>query len=245
MKFNPDVGRIVAAPHLDRVEKIMKEAENDPNTKIEFGGSNYIQKEERYVPPTVYSNPSPNLTIINEEIFAPILPIISFKNFDEVIHNHILKRDKPLAIYYFGSKGANYDRIRDQTSSGNCTLNDLLLQTLAIDLGFGGVGGSGYGRYGGYEGFKQWSNQKSVVEKKQQNFFPVTYFCAPWDENKQKLIPALLSGLWIKQNGTLYLILKLICAYYAFNLLFTEMGDCQLRKDMYSYLVDFLIPYTK
>lgn len=105
MKFNPDVGKIVALPHLDRVEKIMKEAENDPGTKIEFGGSNYIQREERYVAPTVYSNPPATSNILNEEIFAPILPILTFKNFDEVINDHILKRDKPLAIYYFGSKG--------------------------------------------------------------------------------------------------------------------------------------------
>jgi aldehyde dehydrogenase (NAD+) len=108
MKYTPDVGRIIASWHLDRVEKIMKEAESDPNTKIEFGGSEHIYKEDLYVAPTVYTNVSPTSAIMNEEIFAPILPIASFRNFDDVINEHILSRGKPLAIYFFGKNNENY-----------------------------------------------------------------------------------------------------------------------------------------
>lgn len=103
---------------------------------------------------------------MKEEIFGPILPIITFKDFDKVVDENIKKRDKPLAIYYFGSNSSkNYQRILNSTSSGACVTNDILTQTVETDLGFGGVGGSGMGRYGGYEGFKQWSNPKAVVEK--------------------------------------------------------------------------------
>ena len=75
-------------------------------------------------------------------------------------NKHILKKGKPLAIYFFGNifNNQNYKDILEKTSSGNVTANDILSQTVAIDLGFGGVGGSGMGRYGGYEGFKNWSN---------------------------------------------------------------------------------------
>lgn len=245
MRYTPDVGRIVASFHLDRVEKIMKEVESNPNTKIEIGGSEHIYREDLYVAPTVYSNPPADSAVMTEEIFAPILPIVTFKNFDDVVNQHILSRGKPLAIYYFGARGANYDRIRDCTSSGNCTLNDILFQTLAIDLGFGGVGASGYGRYGGYEGFKQWSNPKSVVEKVQLNIWPITYFAAPWDETKQAFIRTLFKGLWLKQNFILGGIVKLIALYFGVHLLLGEMGDCQLRKDMFSAMVAFLLPYTK
>ena len=112
--------------------------------------------DDRYVSPTVVLNPSNDSKIMEEEIFGPILPIIPFVDFQQdVIESNILQRSKPLAIYYFGSTSSkNMQDLVDKTSSGNVTANDILLQTLAIDLGFGGVGGSGMGRYGGYEGFK-------------------------------------------------------------------------------------------
>lgn len=168
MKYNPDVGKIIASFHLDRIESILKEVEKDSKCVTELGGSKHLYKEDLYLTPTVYTNPPLNSIMMTEENFAPILPIVSFVDFDEVIQKHIFTRGKPLAIYYFGSQsgsGSNYQKILNTTSSGNVTLNDILFQTLAIDLGFGGVGNSGMGRYGGKEGFKQWSNPKAVVEK--------------------------------------------------------------------------------
>ena len=79
---------------------------------------------------------------------------------------HIHKRDKPLAIYYFGNKdGANFKKLLNETSSGNITANDVLHHATEIEFGFGGVGMSGHGRIGGYEAFKMWSNGKSVSKK--------------------------------------------------------------------------------
>ena len=93
-----------------------------------------------------------------------------------------MNKGKPLAIYFFGNifNNQNYKDILDKTSSGNVTANDILTQTVAIDLGFGGVGSSGMGRYGGYEGFKNWSNQKSIVEKLQLNIWPINYISPPY-----------------------------------------------------------------
>jgi len=103
---------------------------------------------------------------MENEIFGPILPVLSFKSFDEVIKDHVNARGKPLAIYYFGNTSSrNYKRLEEETSSGALSANDIMTQVLSVDLGFGGVGTSGMGRIGGRDGFKQWSNQKAVVQK--------------------------------------------------------------------------------
>lgn len=79
-----------------------------------------------------------------------------------------------MAVYYFGkaSGNKNKERLMDETSSGAFLVNEVMLQMVNHEFGFGGVGGSGYGRYGGYEGFKQWSNPKSVMIKPAMNMYP-------------------------------------------------------------------------
>ena len=102
--------------------------------------------------------------MMTEEIFGPILPIISFKDFDEVINVHIKSKGKPLAIYYAGNaESHNFKRIADETSSGNISSNDSLFYASNPDIGFGGVGLSGMGKIGGPDSFKMFSNQKSIV----------------------------------------------------------------------------------
>lgn len=92
---------------------------------------------------------------MTQEVFGPILPVIPFKNFDEVIHKHIKSRGKPLAIYYAGkASNANFKRIVDETSSGNVSSNDALTHCTYTTFGFGGVGDSGMGRVCGYDAFK-------------------------------------------------------------------------------------------
>lgn len=185
-KYNPEVGKIIADFHIDRIERILKEVESNPKTKIITGGSSKIDRANKFVCPTILRDPPLESTMMKEENFAPILPILSYVNFSEVINKHILTKGKPLCIYYFGSGSSqNYKDILENTSSGNVTLNDILFQTLSIEVGFGGVGESGCGRYGGYEGFRNWSNPKSVVEKVQFNFWPFTYMAPPWDNTKQ------------------------------------------------------------
>ena len=125
--YNPEVGKIVADFHLDRIIKNLKEVETNSQTKIHLGGSSLIDYKNRWVPPTLIENPPLDSCVMKEENFAPLLPVVSFVNFDEVINKHILTKGKPLAIYYFGSgSSANYKSILENTSSGNVTLNDIL-----------------------------------------------------------------------------------------------------------------------
>jgi acyl-CoA reductase-like NAD-dependent aldehyde dehydrogenase len=100
-------------------------------------------------------NPSMSSPIMNDEIFGPVLPIVTFSHFDEVIEL-INSKDKPLAVYYFGKSRSNpnSDRLLNETSSGAYLVNEAIVHLINHEFGFGGVGASGYGRYGGFDGFR-------------------------------------------------------------------------------------------
>ena len=124
-----------------------------------------MKKHARYISPTIIKNPSMSSKIMTEEIFGPVLPIVTYQSFNDVI-TKINQGEKPLAIYFAGSTSSkNFTRLQNETSSGNLSVNDVLHHTLDVEHGFGGVGHSGQGRVGGYDAFKQWSNAKSIVSK--------------------------------------------------------------------------------
>ena len=122
-------------------------------------------------------NPGPELRLSREEIFGPILPVVSYASLDTVIET-INGKEKPLALYIHGNNRSEIDGILEQTSSGGVTVNDFLMHAGSHSMGFGGVGESGMGRYkGGKIGFQAFSNPKSVFEqgimrKFSQNFIP-------------------------------------------------------------------------
>ena len=101
------------------------------------------------------------------------------------------------------------------------------------------------GRYGGYEGFKQWSNPRAIVETVQKNFFPITYLAPPWTQSKQNFIRHLFSIFWLRQNATLYLIVRIMGIFVLWNLLFGELGNCQARSDIYMEIIKFLTQFVK
>jgi len=100
-------------------------------------------------------NPKLDSEAMNEEIFGPILPIISFSNINEAI-DVVNNKDKALAVYYFGRPywNDNLCRVNNETTSGAFLVNEVISHIVNPSFGFGGVGGSGMGRYGGFEGFK-------------------------------------------------------------------------------------------
>ena len=178
---SPDMGKIIADYHCDRIKDLI----DTSGGKIICGGKN-INKSIKYVEPTIIVDPNPEAKIMQEEIFGPVLPIISYKNFDEVI-NLINEKDKPLAVYYFGNvmSNPNKERLLNETSSGCYSVNEVMMHGINDGYGFGGVGASGYGRYSGYEGFKNFSNPKSVLVKAAMNFGPFKPIVPPFNE-KQK-----------------------------------------------------------
>ena len=129
------------------------------NGVIRFGGSHDI--EERFIEPTLLDNVSPDAPIMQEEIFGPIFPLLTFSDTEEAI-DFVRKREKPLALYYFGDTERGEEVLR-RTSSGGACLNDVIMHIANENTPFGGVGNSGMAAYHGEESFRVFSHRKSVV----------------------------------------------------------------------------------
>ena len=134
----------------------LKEASNS-EASIYYGGK--YDKATRYLSPTILTDVSPNAPVMQEEIFGPIFPVLTFQKIDEVI-TFVTDREKPLALYYFGTNG---DYVLRHTSSGGACVNDVIMHIVNHKVPFGGVGHSGMGSYHGKESFLAFSHRRSVV----------------------------------------------------------------------------------
>jgi coniferyl-aldehyde dehydrogenase len=122
----------------------------------------------RTLPPTLVLGANEGMRIMQEEIFGPVLPIVTYRDLDDAIA-YINARPRPLALYYFGNAGPNRDKVLTRTTSGNVTVNATLLHYAQDDLPFGGVGASGIGAYHGVEGFRALSHAKGVLYPRRWN----------------------------------------------------------------------------
>ena len=143
--------RIVSDKALDRLIGYLD------NGTIYHGGK--YDKAERYLSPTILTDVSPDAPVMQEEIFGPIFPVLTFKEIDEVI-TFVTDREKPLALYYFGTNG---DYVLRHTSSGGACVNDVIMHIVNHKTPFGGVGNSGMGNYHGKDSFLAFSHRRSVV----------------------------------------------------------------------------------
>ena len=143
--------RIVSDKALDRLISYLD------NGTIYHGGK--YDKQERYLSPTILTDVSPNAPVMQEEIFGPIFPVLTFKQIEEVTE-FVAKRERPLALYYFGKQS---DYILRHTISGGTCINDVIMHIVNHDMPFGGVGNSGMGTYHGKESFMTFSHRRSVV----------------------------------------------------------------------------------
>ena len=123
-----------------------------------YHGGKY-NKEERYLSPTILTDVSPKASVMQEEIFGPIFPVLTFKQIEEVTE-FVTNREKPLALYYFGKKS---DYILRHTISGGICINDVIMHIVNGNMPFGGVGNSGIGSYHGKESFMTFSHRRAVV----------------------------------------------------------------------------------
>ena len=123
-----------------------------------YHGGHY-DRAERYLSPTILTDVSPDAPVMQEEIFGPIFPVLTFKELDEVI-TFVNEREKPLALYYFGKEDK---KILRHTSSGGTCINDVIMHIVNHKVPFGGVGNSGMGTYHGKESFMTFSHRRSVV----------------------------------------------------------------------------------
>ena len=154
------------------------------NPANEDFASNPIQK----IPPTLIINPDDDAVCMQDEMFGPLLPIKTYKTFDETIA-YINSKPRPLAAYYFGKDKAEETRFITGTTSGGVCINDVMFHMLQKDLPFGGIGPSGMGAYHGVEGFKTFSHAKAVY--RQANKFNVAKLAGllpPYGDTSEKSI---------------------------------------------------------
>lgn len=157
--------RMVSDKAYNRVKSYLKDG------KIVSGGS--FDDAERYIEPTLLADAALDSPVMTEEIFGPILPIISFSALKEA-QDFVNSREKPLALYYFGSERDGRAFIR-HTSSGGACINDVIMHFANKNIPFGGVGNSGMGRYHGKESFKAFSHKRSVLSTSTRLDLPFRY----------------------------------------------------------------------
>ncbi|PAE60610.1 aldehyde dehydrogenase [Bacillus subtilis] len=158
---NPDRSKftqIVNDRNFNRVKDLFDDA-IERGAEVVFGG--VFDASDRTISPTVLKNVTPDMKIMQEEIFAPILPMMNYEDIDEVI-DYVNDRDKPLALYVFSKNQDLIDNVLQHTTSGNAAINDVVVHFSDVNLPFGGVNTSGIGSYHGVYGFKEFSHEKGV-----------------------------------------------------------------------------------
>jgi coniferyl-aldehyde dehydrogenase len=159
-----DYSSIVNVRHFDRLRELLDDAQTKGARVVETGVSpEHAKSRAHTLPPTLVFNVHNEMRIMQDEIFGPLLPIVTYRDLTEAIA-FVNARPRPLALYYFGSSATNRMRVLKRTTSGGVTINGTLMHYVQDDLPFGGVGASGFGAYHGIEGFRAFSHQKAVFD---------------------------------------------------------------------------------
>jgi aldehyde dehydrogenase (NAD+) len=153
-----NISQIVDARNFSRVKRLFDDAVAK-GAHVAVGG--VLEDEDRTIHPTLLTGVTPDMAIMQEEIFAPIVPVMTYENIDDVLA-YIEERDKPLAMYIYSENEDTIDKILTRTSSGGVTINGFFSHYLENKLPFGGVNQSGMGSYHGFFGFKAFSHERSI-----------------------------------------------------------------------------------
>ncbi len=155
----------------------------DQGAKVELGAK--FNEQQNYIAPTILTNVKEDSALMNNEIFGPVLPVISFTDIDEVIEK-INSREKPLALYIYSSQKKNINHILANTRAGGTCINHNLVHFFNTYLPFGGSNNSGIGKGHGEFGFKAFSNARGVLKQHIPN--AIEQLMPPYNDFKQKLI---------------------------------------------------------
>ena len=174
-------GRIINEKHFQRLSGLIDEE------KCVYGGKK--ESKDLYIEPTILDRVNWNDKVMKEEIFGPILPILTYENIDEVIET-IQSKEKPLALYLFTEDKPTIEKVFSKLSFGGGAINDTIMHVANPYLPFGGVGQSGIGAYHGKTSFKTFSHQKAYVKKSTKIDPKIAY--PPYTEKQEKLIRKIL-----------------------------------------------------
>ncbi|MFM7376953.1 MAG: coniferyl aldehyde dehydrogenase [Erythrobacter sp.] len=163
---NDDYASIVSDRHFERLQGLVEDARAKGAEVIEVNpaGEDFGNANQRKMPLTVLRGVNDDMTVMQEEIFGPLLPVMTYKSVDQAV-DYINEHDRPLGLYYFGEDRAEQERVLTRTISGGVTTNDVVFHVSMEDLPFGGVGPSGMGSYHAIEGFREFSHARAVYHQ--------------------------------------------------------------------------------
>ena len=181
----PETGVIVNDRHAARIKRLFDDAVSG-GAEVVAGG----EFEQRAIAPTLLSNVNPDSPVMQEEIFGPLLPMITYRTMDEALRV-IAAREKPLVLYLFSRSRKVINDVLRRTTAGGTSINDTLVHFYQLNLPFGGVGQSGVGKAHGQFGFEAFSNARGVFEQPTR-FSAIQLLYPPYTNFKKKLIDLTL-----------------------------------------------------
>lgn len=179
--LNEDYPSIISEGHFDRLLGLMK------NEKVAVGGRS--NKKMLMIEPTILVDVDRDSAVMQEEIFGPILPVLTYSDLDEVV-KELQNKDKPLALYIFSNRQASVRKILRNVSFGGGCVNDTVMHVASGHVGFGGVGESGMGVYHGKHSFETFSHEKNILRKYNWIDLPLRY--QPYSELKEMMVHMFL-----------------------------------------------------
>ena len=164
-----DYASIISERHFNRLNGLLDDARGRGARVIRVGeNTDAANTRTRTIAPTLVVQAPDDSAVMQEEIFGPVLPVVTYRSMDEVV-NYINGRPRPLALYYFGKPGSRSAKLLGHTTSGNVGINNTIMHVAQDDLPFGGIGASGMGSYHGIEGFRSMSHAKGVYQQGRWN----------------------------------------------------------------------------
>jgi coniferyl-aldehyde dehydrogenase len=186
---NPDYTSVINDKQYNRLQGYLDDARTQGAKIIEINPAKEKFENTRKMPVTLVTGVTPDMQIMQNEIFGPVLAVMEYNTLDDALR-FINDRPRPLALYYFDWDSSRADYVAANTHSGGMCINETLSHVGAEDLPFGGVGGSGMGRYHAKEGFICMSNAKAVLEK--PRLYSIRYVLPPFNKSVHKILKGFL-----------------------------------------------------
>jgi coniferyl-aldehyde dehydrogenase len=195
IKDNPDYTAVIADRHYERIQGYIADARAKGAEVVEInpGNEDFSQQQHRKIPPTLIINPTEDMKVMQEEIFGPVLPVMTYSTVSEAI-DYVNAHERPLGLYYFGADAAEEAQVLNSTTSGGVTVNDVIFHVAQEELPFGGVGPSGMGSYHGVDGFREFSHRKSIYRQLKKDLGPMKALRPPYGEGVMKYIAGALKA---------------------------------------------------
>ncbi|OYU02014.1 MAG: coniferyl aldehyde dehydrogenase [Sphingomonadaceae bacterium PASS1] len=178
---NDDYTSVVNGRNYERLQGYLDDAREKGAELIEINPADedFVGSNGNKMPLTIVRNVTDDMKVMQEEIFGPILPVMTYSSMDEAI-DYVNAHDRPLGLYYFGTDKAEEERVLSRTISGGVTVNDVVFHNAMEDLPFGGVGPSGMGNYHGADGFKTFSHMRAIYRQTGVDVAGIGGFKAPY-----------------------------------------------------------------